>query len=275
MRKFLRRTLLIISITLSVWFVYAVKTALKVRTSAELACNMQFGPGNPENFSYFQIDLREQHPTEPYFSGDLFLNLGNTSGKSPIKMMITRSEGGTFGKSVVYADLQYDEINKILWMAKPTDMTFVRLAGSHMNFPFDSSAFDFNLSFVPTPIFTNILIRNLTSSFYLPCGTASVSRNPDNSYRLKFELRRNPLIVLTAVVLILAATVFLFAIVFFLKSEVLPTAIASFFFSLWSIRTILGSEMKTFPTYFDLAILSLCVLLVVSIGIRLSVRDLK
>jgi hypothetical protein len=236
---------------------------------------MQFSPGTSENFSYFQIEIRDQDPTEPFFNGGIFLNFGNMSGKNPTKVTITRSAEGTYAQSVVFADLQYDDINKTLWMAKPTEMTFVRLAGSHMNFPFDSANFDFNLSFVPSPIFTHILIRNFTSSFYLPCDSVSALRNLDNSYRVKFDLRRNPLVVLTAVVLIIAETVFLFAIVFFLKSEVLPTAIASFFFSLWSIRTILGSEMKTFPTYFDLAILSLCVLLVVSIGIRLSVKDLK
>ena len=236
---------------------------------------MQFGAWNPNAFSYFQIEVKDQHQTEPYFNGGIVLNFGNTSGKNPIRVTIVRSAGGTYGQSTVFGDLQYDESNKTLWMTKAADMSFVRLTGSHMNFPFDSAKFDFNLLLAPSPIFSNVLIRNHTSSFYMPCDRAVAAKNPDNTYHVIFELRRNPLVVLTAVVLIVAAAAFLFAIVFFLKSEALPTAIASFFFSLWSIRTILGSEMKTFPTYFDLAILSLCVLLVVLIGIRLSLKELQ
>jgi len=72
-----------------------------------------------------------------------------------------------------------------------------------------------------------------------------------------------------------AGFLFLIAIVVFVKKEALPTSIASFFFSLWSIRAILSSEMKTFPTVLDLAILSLCVLLLVLLGLRLALFDVR
>jgi hypothetical protein len=90
-----------------------------------------------------------------------------------------------------------------------------------------------------------------------------------------FEARRNPLVQLTAVVLVGAGVLFLLGIVLFVKKESLPTSIASFFFSLWSIRAILSSEMKTFPTSLDLAILSLCVLLLVALGVRLALKEIR
>ena len=81
-------------------------------------------------------------------------------------------------------------------------------------------------------------------------------------------MRRNPIVQLMATVIFLAAALFALIIPFGVKREALPTAVASFFFSLWSTRGILSSEMKVFPTLFDLGILVLCVLLVLLIGIR-------
>jgi hypothetical protein len=63
--------------------------------------------------------------------------------------------------------------------------------------------------------------------------------------------------------------------VFFVKKEALPASIASFFFSLWSIRTILSAEMKMFPTSLDMAILSMCVLFLMLLGLRLGVQGMK
>src|ERR1700734_3738798 len=85
-------------------------------------------------------------------------------------------------------------------------------------------------------------------------------------------MKRNPLVQMTATVLMVAALLFLVAIILSVKREALPTAIASYFFSLWSIRGILASEMRTFPTRLDLAILCLCVVLVVSMGMRFAVE---
>ena len=67
---------------------------------------------------------------------------------------------------------------------------------------------------------------------------------------------------LTALVLCVASFVFLVLIVRLEKTESLAASVASFFFSLWSIRVILGSDIKTFPTFIDLWILTLCILMV-------------
>ena len=275
MRKILRVGLALTSVVVAAWFVYALTTDLKVRNESKLSCDLPVATFKPSDFSYFQLSLRDQHPTEPYFNGDMFLNLGNAAGKDPLKVSITRSAGGTFAQSLNIGELQYDLTNSTLWMNKPVDLRFIRLSGSHMNFPFDSAKFDFNITLSPSPRLTHVLIRNLTSSFYLPLRNCICFKGWGDRTHVAFELRRNPLVVLTAVVLIMAATAFLFTIVLFLKSESLPMAIASFFFSLWSIRAILSSEMKTFPTYFNLAILSLCVLLMVCVGLNFLLRDMR
>lgn len=116
------------------------------------------------------------------------------------------------------------------------------------------------------------MLRNYNPSFYLPCGTVSVRALKQGSLNLTFEMRHNPLVQVAAVVLLFGAFIFVLAIVFFVKADSLPTAIASYFFSLWSVRSILSSEMKTFPTILDITILCLRVALVVMVGIRLAIH---
>jgi hypothetical protein len=88
-------------------------------------------------------------------------------------------------------------------------------------------------------------------------------------------MRRNPLVQLMAVVIFGAAALFALIIPFSVRRDNLPMAVASFFFSVWSTRGILGSEMKVFPTVFDLGILFICVLLLLLIGVRILIWWLK
>jgi hypothetical protein len=116
------------------------------------------------------------------------------------------------------------------------------------------------------------MLSNYNSSFYLPCRSVSAKVFKPGALQFSFELKRNPLVQVTAVVLLAGAFIFVLAIVLFVKTESLPTAIASYFFSLWSVRSILSAEIKTFPTILDIAVLGLSVLLVVMVGIRLAVQ---
>lgn len=224
------------------------------------------------NLTYLQLGLHDQHPTEPYFNSDLFLNLGNAYGKNPVRVSFTVSGSRGYGANLRYLDLNYDEFNHTLWAGKPVDTGFDRVSLSHRYFPFDSAKFDFDVTYTPAVPINNISVRNFNPSFVLACDTYVVERKAPNVLHISFEARRNPLVQTTSVVLIIAGFLFLIGIIFFVKRENLPTSIASFFFSLWSIRAILASEMKTFPTVLDLAILSLCVLLLVSLGIRIGLR---
>lgn len=267
---------LIISLGVGICFTLALWSALEAHNHKNLSCRADYLVVD-RNLSYIQLNLLEQHPMEPYFNGGLFLSLGNASGygKTPVHVTITMSGNNVYGPSTVNSDLQYDEVNQTLWMPKAAEISLLRLSGAHRDFPFDSAKFDFDLKYDPAVPINNFLIRNLNPSFDLPCDTYRVERKGANTVRIMFEARRNPLVQLTAVVLVGAGVLFLLGIVLFVKKESLPTSIASFFFSLWSIRAILSSEMKTFPTSLDLAILSLCVLLLVALGVRLALKEIR
>ena len=49
------------------------------------------------------------------------------------------SGNGVYGQSIINADLRYDAPNNTLWMAKPADISFNRVSGTHRDFPFDSA----------------------------------------------------------------------------------------------------------------------------------------
>lgn len=85
---------------------------------------------------------------------------------------------------------------------------------------------------------------------------------------MHLDVRRNRLVQLVAVVIFSAAALFTILVPFTVKRDSLAAAIASFFFSVWSTRGILSSQMKVFPTLFDLGILSLCVLLLLFLAVR-------
>lgn len=264
---------LIFSFGVSIWFASSLWSAFKSHDPENLSCKAGEGiVGN--NFTYVQLDLLDQHPIEPYFNGDLFLNLNNAYGKKPVGVTFILSGSRVYAQSIINVDLRYDEAAATLWMAKAADISFNRLSGAHRDFPFDSAKFDFDLSYVPAVPINNFLIRNRNPSFDLACDTYHVERKDANRVHISFEARRNPLVQLMAVVLVGAGFLFLIGIVVFVKRDSLPTAVASFFFSLWSIRGILSSETKMFPTVLDLAILSLCVLLLVALGVRLALKEI-
>jgi hypothetical protein len=96
-----------------------------------------------------------------------------------------------------------------------------------------------------------------------------VSRQADGSFRVSFELPRDVFISVTASALLLAAMVFCLAIAF-VETKALPTAVASFFFSLWSIGGVFGLEAQSFPTLFDVGILVLCLFILFLLVIRFT-----
>ena len=82
---------------------------------------------------------------------------------------------------------------------------------------------------------------------------------------MTFSLTRSPLVQFVAVVLLAAATLLVVPIVLLNDRRTKATAVASYFFSLWSIRAAFASQMMTFPTTLDLAVLSLCAVLPVAL----------
>src|SRR5262249_8953442 len=144
----------------------------------------------------------------------------------------------------------------------------IRQSGSHRDFPFDSAIIDFDLTLKPLLPVRGVMFRNFNTSFYIPCDQIKMNQVSNDTIHINFAIRRNPLVQVTAVVMLLAAAIFVLVIPFMVKREALPTSVASFFFSVWSIRGVLSSEMKIFPTLFDIGILFLSVLLLLLIGLR-------
>jgi hypothetical protein len=153
-------------------------------------------------------------------------------------------------------------------MNNPASLDLVRKKGAHRYFPFDSAQFGFDLRITPPVDLRVIRIMNRVSGFVMDCGSVKATRPDEGVLHVEFQLRRNPLVQLTAVVLCIAAAVFM-VLIAFMRAESLAPSVASFFFSLWSIRAILSSQIKTFPTLLDGFILTLCALLLLILGWKL------
>lgn len=271
-RSLLSRIMMVLSLCALIAFGVALFSAFSEHNQSELSCR-QPQAVSVGDISYIQINLMDQNPSEPYFNGALFASLGSAHGQAPVHESFSISASKVFGQWSGFADLNYDQPNKTLWMSKPLDITLNRTSGSHRDFPFDSAHFDFDLMYDPAVPFKYIMLRNANSSFDISCKTFTVDRN-SNVAHISCDAQRNPVVKLTAFVLVSAAFIFLVAIVTCVKTESLPTSVASYFFSLWSIRAILSSEIKTFPTLLDMAILSMCVLLLCLLGVRLAWKEI-
>ena len=188
--------------------------------------------------------------------------------------MVSRLSSG-FAPAVIHTALRYDVLANQLWATKPVGISLYRVSGSHSDFPFDSAEFEFDMTYSPVVPINYVGVRDRNAGFGIGCGSLKVKRKAPGVVHIQFEARRNPLVQLTAIVLVLAGLIFLLVIVFVVKVESLPTSVASFFFSLWSIRAIMASQLRTFPTILDLAVLSLCALFLVLLGIRLAIRQIR
>jgi hypothetical protein len=101
----------------------------------------------------------------------------------------------------------------------------------------------------------------------MPCSTITVHTEKGRA-ATSFELRRNPLIVYTAILLLVVATFFAILITLFVEAGPLPGALASYFFAVWSIRVLFGLTVEGFPTLFDIGIIVLISLIPLLLFLR-------
>jgi hypothetical protein len=257
----------VLVIALFVRFVVAIRAAQSLQNSAQLSCSFTINANAPE-VSYVQFTLKQQE-VEPAFVGGAFISLGKvTTGPEYVQLVLSGSRG--YGNSSFFLQLHRDSLADVFWSGVDTPVDFIRTSGSHRDFPFDSAAFDFEVSFAPVVPLKYVFLRNTNASFYIPCSTVAVTGNAASGhFHLKFEARRNPLVFETTLFLMIAASIFALIIPFSATKETVATSIASFFFSIWSVRGILGSEMTTFPTIFDLVLLALCTFILLVLSLRL------
>jgi hypothetical protein len=227
-----------------------------MQTSAAVSCSFETNPALP--FSYIRYSIKDQM-IERYFRGSIFINLGDTATVPyPVEVLTTGQRN--YGTPITNAEFYRDELSKALWMRKEsTDAPFYVASGSHHDFPFDSGRIEFDTTVRPPLNLKFVVMRNWNPSFYIPCDTAKVT-TAENKIHVTFEMRRNRLVEPRSdnghcgLDRGLAA---------------LPTSVASFFFSIWSIRGILSSEIRVFSTKFDIAILLPCVVFLPLIGLKL------
>lgn len=184
--------------------------------------------------------------------------------QNAVELVVTHSAGRSYASSTYVLPMAVREADwEGLVSTKAVDFDLVTLSGTHRDFPFDSGVFDFTLGFRPPLQFGLVRIVNRVPGFVAGCSEAKADRNADSSLHIRFALRQSPLLQITALVLAVGFLVFLGFIVTLHDVKALATAAASFFFSVWSIRNVLGSEIHTFPTLLDCFVLTVCIGLVI------------
>jgi hypothetical protein len=250
----------------------AVREGWHTATAKSVECQVAFQPLPYATNGYIELFLEKQELAEPLFDGGYFINLAQEYGRNPMRLKVTISGARSYGSSTALANLRWDDFAESLWMGGKEKMAFVAQSGSHRNFPFDSANFDFTLKTDPLVNIPVFRFNNRVPGFYMPCDAARVQRLGDGSFRILFELRRDLLTRVAAIMLFGAAVIFAFAITIFAETKTLPTALASYFFSLWSIRGIFGLAPEGFPTLLDVGILTLCMLILVLLAVRILIR---
>ena len=152
----------------------------------------------------------------------------------------------------------WDEKKKHL-SSNDEKINLITKSRSHKYFPFDSALFDFELTINPSRDFSTMLITNRVPGFLMDCNEIHSDRLKAGHFRIQFVLHRSPVVQLFATTFVLVAVAFLILILWITQPPSLATSMASFFLALWSLRRILETQIKTFPTLFDYAILVICV----------------
>jgi hypothetical protein len=222
--------------------------------NSPITCNPPF----EKLASYLQIQLREQHPIEPTFSGELFFRSFDPIDAGVTAMAVQISEGRTYAAHVHSLKTTWDEKNKHL-SSNDEKISLIAKTRSHKYFPFDSAPFDFELTLTPPRDFSTMLITNRVHGFLMDCSEIHSNRLNAGHYHIRLVLHRSPVVQLFATTLVVVAVAFLILILWITQLTSLATSLASFFLALWSLRRILETQIKTFPTLFDCAILIICV----------------
>jgi len=162
--------------------------------------------------------------------------------------------------------MTWDNSWKALRPQVPAEFALVTETGSHQKFPYDSARFDVELDIDPPIDFRVIRIVNRVPGFVMHCSTLQAHRPNARTLRINFGLERSLIIWLFAVMLLVASIGFLVLILLTAQLSNLATSMAAFFLSLWSLRRILESLIKTFPTLLDYWMLTICILALLGAG---------
>ena len=255
MKFFSRRTFFWAGLAIfAIAFVTGLVYAYRQGTTSPMTVTKGF-PGWKDHFRNIQIVLTSQLPREPAFQGKVFIALGDT----PIRgdhITLRREAVGSYASSEMQLNLVNDEAFHTHTNA--TDMDFPTADQGHSRFPFDSSYVELNLSLQPSVPIDVVRVTNRVPGFILSASSVMVDRNADGSIRLRFLLKRNLFTQIFCGLILVAGLCFAVLILATQTAAALGSSVAAFFFSLWSLRGVLATQIQTFPTLFDYAIVLLC-----------------
>jgi hypothetical protein len=236
-------------------FVTALVVAYRQQQQAPLMVTLIFPGSRTERLRNAQLVLTGQQPREPLFDGELFLGLEDTPVQGD-HITLYRAACGIYAPSETrLAVLRDDTFHTHTNVAS---MQFPAADLGHSRFPFDSSQMDLTFTFQPTIPIEAIRITNRVPGFVLSRASAIADRNPDGSLRLRFLLKRNLFTQVLCFLILVAGLCFAILILATQTPSALGSSVAAFFFSLWSLRGVLASQIQTFPTILDYAIVLLC-----------------
>jgi hypothetical protein len=232
--------------------------------------------GWPQNqFRYIQLYIDNERLRDLIFGGRYFINLGTDFGRDQYHLRITQAGSDNYAPTTLVPTFIWsDNLQNLMMQNSKEEMAFVSRSSSHYWFPFDSGHFHETFTFEPAIDIRAMLLKNLVAGFYISCDTVTIQTRA-GSAEVSFELKRNPLIVDAEVLLLMIAAGFAVLITLFIDRGPLPHALSSYFFAVWTIRTLFGLTAEGFPTFFDLCILSLVLLIMLLLFLRaLGLRQL-
>ncbi len=279
-RRSARQLLFVLLALGSIVFLALLVQSWKLQTNQRVTCSPFISEPGRLN-GYLEIQLLEQHAVEPTFNGKIFVYSLSPSDAQHTSVNIRRSGDRNYGASEI--DISLMSSNEKFkgistFETKPHDWKefgLIAERGLHRYFPFDSSIFDFEVELDPPLEIQFVRVTNRVPGFIVQCEQVKASRLDDGKIHVVFELTRSPIVQLTAVVLGVAGLLFLVFIIKLESIDSLATSVASYFFGLWSIRGIMSSEIRVFPTLFDAWILTLCVVLIVLLTWKVAFRAFR
>ena len=264
-----RRTLFVGGLfILFVAFLISLVYAYRQQQDAPLTITLMFQGERKERLRCLELTLDTQHPRESLFNGTIFLNLEDTVLDAR-DIIVAQSGKGTYARSMTRMPLIND--GRILRTDfKP--MSFATSDSGHSRFPLDTSNLAVSLSFEPSVPIEVVRIVNRVPGFILDKPSVVCHRKDDGSIEMAFSVRRNLFTQVLCFLLFISALCFAVLILATQTTSALSSSVAAFFFSLWSLRGILGSQIQTFPTLLDYAIVLLCSFMLAGLLWRLVMR---
>jgi hypothetical protein len=246
--------------------VYFIVHGWYMQTHAKLSCMAMFEPRYEHN-SYLQINVLGPHATEEYFDGELLLYYPwHQSPKNSVH--IVQGALGSYGRTII--DSQLVPFSKGLATPAPLKLSLPTPGASQRRFPFDSAFLNIQLSIQPPIRPTAVIVRNLSSGFIPECGSFATKWDGADQLQISVSFIRNPFVKVTVILIALASVIFASLLGLIQETEDLAVATASYFFSIWSVRSIVVPPSLGYSSLLDLWLMATCLLVLFILAWRLS-----